>query len=70
MRKLFMTDIHGEYTGMQKLLDYACYIPDADQLVIGGDMVSLGKDSGPVLKEVRRLALKFPKCEYVYCSPS
>lgn len=60
MRKLYMTDIHGEYAGMQQLLDYASYIPAVDQLVIGGDMVSRGKDSGPVLKEVRRLSLLYP----------
>nr|WP_150960509.1 metallophosphoesterase family protein [Aneurinibacillus sp. XH2] len=61
MRKLFITDIHGEYNGMMKLLEYAKFDPSSDQLVVGGDMVSRGKDSGPVLKEVRKLALRYPE---------
>ncbi|UFJ41102.1 metallophosphoesterase [Brevibacillus humidisoli] len=60
MRKLFITDIHGEYNGMMKLLEHADFQPSSDQLVIGGDMVSRGNDSGLVLKGVRRLALQHP----------
>lgn len=60
VRKLFMTDIHGEYDGMMKLLEHARFDPAADRLVIGGDMVSRGPDSGAVLRELRRLALEYP----------
>ena len=57
MRKLFMTDIHGEYDGMMRLLERARFEPGADRLVVGGDIVSRGPDSGRALQAVRRLTL-------------
>lgn len=61
MRKLFMTDLHGEYTGMIKLLNYVRFNPIEDQLVLGGDLIDRGKDSGNIVKEVKQLCEKYPK---------
>lgn len=61
MRKLFITDIHGEFEGMRKLLAHARFEPGEDQLVIGGDLVSRGPDSALVLEEARSLALRHPE---------
>lgn len=55
-----MTDIHGDFDGMKKLLEYAVFDPKSDQLVFGGDLINRGNHSGPVLKEVRRMQLEYP----------
>lgn len=60
MRKLFMTDIHGDHMAMMKLLDHAKFDPSTDQLIIGGDMIDRGKDSGLVVKEIRFLCEQYP----------
>lgn len=61
MRKLFMTDLHGEYKGMMKLLEHAQFNPVDDQLVFGGDLIDRGKESGQVVKEVKSLCDQHPE---------
>lgn len=55
MRRLAMSDIHGSYDEMMKLLEYAQFDPVHDQLVVVGDMINRGPDSGKVLKELKKL---------------
>jgi len=61
MRKLFITDIHGEHDGLMKLLEHARYEPTVDALVVGGDMISRGPSSGQVLREIHALAIAYPE---------
>ncbi len=55
MRRFAISDIHGSYYEMMKLLDYVKFHPDQDQLVVVGDMINRGPDSGKVLKELKEL---------------
>ena len=50
--KYFMTDVHGDYEGMETLLAQAELEPGRDRLVFGGDFINRGKDSA---KAVRRI---------------
>ena len=61
MRKLFMTDIHGDHLGMMKLLEEAKFNPGVDQIVFGGDMIDRGKDSGLVVKDIKFLCEQYPQ---------
>lgn len=61
MRKLFITDIHGELSGLKLLLQQAEVDVGCDQLVIGGDMINRGKDSAGVLKLLKALADRYPQ---------
>lgn len=58
--KYFMTDIHGDLKGLKLLLKHVGIDLTKDQLVFGGDMINRGKDSGGVVKEIRRLVEQYP----------
>ncbi|PZE20283.1 metallophosphoesterase family protein [Paenibacillus xerothermodurans] len=60
MRLLFITDIHGHYDGMLQLFDSAQFEPAQDLLVVGGDMIDRGPDSGKVLKGYKLLQQMYP----------
>ncbi|MED1850066.1 metallophosphoesterase family protein [Brevibacillus agri] len=60
MRKLFITDIHGDYQGFRLLLKHAELDLAKDQLVIGGDMINRGKESGEVIKSIKLLCEQYP----------
>jgi serine/threonine protein phosphatase 1 len=60
MRLLFITDIHGHYDAMLQLLDFAKLEPSSDLLVVGGDMIDRGPDSGKVLKGIKLLQQMYP----------
>ncbi|MFF2531237.1 metallophosphoesterase family protein [Brevibacillus sp. NPDC058079] len=60
MRKFFMTDIHGDFDAMQRLLDYVSFDPTRDRIVFGGDMIDRGKDSGKVVKAIKLLCEQHP----------
>lgn len=55
MRKFAISDIHGSYYEMMRLLEAVKFNPNIDQLVIVGDMINRGPYSGEVLKEIKRL---------------
>ncbi|MFC3885845.1 metallophosphoesterase [Bacillus songklensis] len=55
MRRFAISDIHGSYKEMMLLLGYAKFDPNDDQLVVAGDMMNRGPDSGKVLKELKAL---------------
>lgn len=61
MRKFFVTDIHGDEKGLKLLLKQAGVDLNVDQLVIGGDMINRGNNSGGVVKLIRQLAEQFPE---------
>lgn len=54
--KYFITDIHGEYKGMELLLKYAQVDFSRDQLVVGGDMINRGRESAKVVRKIKELA--------------
>lgn len=58
--KYFMSDIHGEFNGLEKLLKYAEIDLTKDQLVFGGDYINRGKESGKVLKKIKQLVDTYP----------
>ncbi|WP_229696243.1 metallophosphoesterase family protein [Paenibacillus albidus] len=60
-----MTDIHGEYQGMELLLKHAEVDFEADQLVFGGDMIDRGEHSGSVIKRIKELADTYPNVQAV-----
>ncbi|MEE6132561.1 MULTISPECIES: metallophosphoesterase [Bacillaceae] len=55
MRKFAMSDIHGSYYEMMRLLEAVKFNPSVDQLVIVGDLINRGPYSGEVLKEIKSL---------------
>ncbi|WP_334078225.1 metallophosphoesterase [Paenibacillus sanfengchensis] len=59
--KYFITDLHGEYKGLDLLLKHAEIDFATDQLVIGGDMINRGKESGRVIKKLKDLVDEYPK---------
>lgn len=61
MRKFFVTDIHGDEKGLKLLLKQAGVDLNVDQLVIGGDMINRGDNSGGVVKLIRHLAEQYPE---------
>ncbi|GFN33368.1 metallophosphoesterase family protein [Paenibacillus xylaniclasticus] len=58
--KYFITDIHGEFNGMDLLLQEACIDFSKDQLVFGGDYINRGKSSGQVIRRVKELVEAYP----------
>jgi len=58
--KYFMTDIHGEYNGLELLLKHAEIDLNRDQLVFGGDYINRGRDSGKVLRRVKGIVDAYP----------
>jgi serine/threonine protein phosphatase 1 len=58
--KYFITDIHGDCRGLMLLLKHANIDFSKDQLVIGGDMINRGKESGEVVREIKAMHEKFP----------
>ncbi|MEK4513982.1 metallophosphoesterase [Paenibacillus sp. FSL H8-0122] len=60
MRKFFITDIHGDKTGLELLLRQSGMNWAQDQLVIGGDMINRGKDSAGVLVYLKQLTERHP----------
>ncbi|MDF2922739.1 MAG: serine/threonine protein phosphatase [Paenibacillaceae bacterium] len=58
--KFFMTDIHGEYKGMELLLKQARVDYSKDRLIVGGDMINRGKESAKVVRKLRKLAAAHP----------
>lgn len=63
--KYFITDIHGEYKGLELLLKHAEIDFATDQLVIGGDMINRGKESGRVIKKLKDMVDKYPNNVFV-----
>ncbi|MCM3128134.1 metallophosphoesterase [Paenibacillus sp. MER 78] len=59
--KYFMTDVHGEYKGLELLLRYAEIDFTKDQLVFGGDSINRGRQSGKVIKRVKELTEAYPQ---------
>jgi serine/threonine protein phosphatase 1 len=59
MSLLFITDIHGNYDAMLQLFDTVNLDPSSDTLVVGGDMIDRGPDSGKVLKGIKLLQQSF-----------
>jgi len=59
-RKLFITDIHGEYQGLIELLREMDYDAFTDQLVVGGDLIDRGPDSALVIRYLRTLQRMHP----------
>jgi serine/threonine protein phosphatase 1 len=55
-----MTDIHGDHKGMMKLFEHVKFNPSTEQIVICGDMIDRGKESGQVLKEIYETQEKYP----------
>jgi serine/threonine protein phosphatase 1 len=55
LRRFAISDIHGSHKEMMMLLEYAKFDPTCDQLVVVGDMMNRGPDSGKVLKELKHL---------------
>lgn len=60
MRNFFVTDIHGDDEGIGKLFDHVAFNPAYDKLVVGGDMIDRGKDSGKVIKRIKFLCDNYP----------
>jgi len=58
--KYFMSDIHGEFNGLEQLLKYAEIDLTKDQLVFGGDYINRGKESGKVLRKIKQLVDTYP----------
>ncbi|MGG1940401.1 metallophosphoesterase family protein [Paenibacillus polymyxa] len=58
--KFFITDIHGEYNGLEILLKHAEIDFTKDQLVFGGDYINRGKDSGKVIRRIKELTEAYP----------
>ncbi|MEI0738854.1 metallophosphoesterase family protein [Paenibacillus sp. JTLBN-2024] len=58
--KYFITDIHGDFKGMQLLLKHAGVDLSKDQLVFGGDMIDRGKESAEVVKAIKSLVDSYP----------
>lgn len=55
-----MTDIHGEFHGMMKLLRHIQFNPMNDHLVFGGDMIDRGDESGWVVKQIKEWCDQYP----------
>jgi serine/threonine protein phosphatase 1 len=60
MRTFFITDIHGHFKPFEKLLQSVRFNPNEDRLIIGGDMIDRGPDSGEVLKKIKYLQDNYP----------
>ncbi|NGZ74933.1 metallophosphoesterase [Saccharibacillus alkalitolerans] len=60
-RKLFVTDIHGEYRGLIELLREMDYDAFNDRLTVGGDLIDRGPDSALVVRYLRTLQLTHPE---------
>ncbi|MDO3408441.1 metallophosphoesterase [Saccharibacillus sp. CPCC 101409] len=60
-RKLFITDIHGEYRGLIALLAEMDYDPFTDRLTVGGDLIDRGPDSALVVRYLRTLQSMHPE---------
>ena len=59
--KYFMTDVHGDYEGMETLLAQAELEPGRDRLVFGGDFINRGKDSAKAVRRIKALADAYPE---------
>ncbi|WP_172251778.1 metallophosphoesterase [Saccharibacillus deserti] len=60
-RKLFVTDIHGEYRGLIELLREMEYDAFSDRLTVGGDLIDRGPDSALVVRYLRTLHRMHPE---------
>lgn len=60
-RKLFVTDIHGEYYGLIELLREMDYDAFTDRLTVGGDLIDRGPDSALVVRYLRTLQRMHPE---------
>ena len=60
-----MSDIHGQYNAMRKLLESVDVNFEKDQLVVLGDLIDRGPHSVKVLKYLRQLKIKYPKNVFV-----
>lgn len=60
-RILFISDIHGHHLPFMKLLEHAKFNPVNDTLIIGGDMIDRGPDSGLVVRDVKNLFEAYPE---------
>ncbi|MBN2982366.1 MULTISPECIES: metallophosphoesterase [Cohnella] len=59
--KYFITDLHGEYNGLEILLKHAEIDFAKDQVVFGGDYINRGKQSGNVIKRIKMLSQAYPQ---------
>ncbi|MGG3469176.1 metallophosphoesterase family protein [Neobacillus pocheonensis] len=64
MRKWVMSDIHGQYNAMRKLLEFSNVNYEKDQLIFLGDFIDRGPDSAQVVKYVRDLKIQYPNNVY------
>ncbi|WP_042454033.1 metallophosphoesterase family protein [Neobacillus dielmonensis] len=64
-RKLAISDVHGQLTALNHLLDAAKFNPTQDQLVFLGDLIDRGPDSVGVIKFVKQLQENHPENIFV-----
>jgi serine/threonine protein phosphatase 1 len=67
MRTFYISDIHGHYTALMKLLDWVKWNPENDQLILGGDLINRGHDSARVLQFAQTFQQKYPENVHVLC---
>lgn len=53
--KLFISDVHGDFNGLEMLLRHTEIDFTKDQLILCGDYINRGTDSGKVIRRVREL---------------
>ena len=61
MRKFFISDIHGNYAALIRLLEYANIDYSTDHLIIGGDLIDRGFNSAQVVRKIRKLQQTYPE---------
>lgn len=64
-RRIFIGDIHGEYTKLKDLLE-DLHIQPEDELIFLGDYIDRGKDSKGVLEILRKLKEKLPNVRLLW----
>lgn len=58
--KFFISDVHGDFNGLEMLLRHTEIDFTKDQLIFGGDYINRGTDSGKVIRRVRELTEAYP----------
>ncbi len=56
----FITDIHGDDVGLERLLEHAQVDFNRDLLIIGGDMIDRGNGNAKVIRRIKELTEAFP----------
>ncbi|MBO9130549.1 metallophosphoesterase family protein [Bacillus sp. 165] len=67
MRTFYISDIHGHYIPLRKLLDSVNWNPEEDKLILGGDLINRGPDSAKVLQFAQTLQQQQPANVHVLC---